>query len=837
MAAHRHTTPSGDISLKVIDKPRRVRRSRVGPWRAGVLIAVQVAIVIHIVQWYLTGHSLGAVEPSEAMYTLEQGRLTAGAVFLGLTILSVLLVGRYMCGWLCHIVMLQDFCGWLMGKAGIRPRPFRSRLLVFVPLILGLYMFAWPSFKRFVLQPAVEAAGLDWPGWLRRVEPFYGIKNELFVDDLWAHMPTWYVAVPFLLVCGFATVYFLGSKAFCTYACPYGGVFGVLDPIAPFRVRVDHDKCKGCAHCTAACTSNVRVHEEIRDYGMVVDAGCLKTMDCISVCPNDALSIAPGRPAYGAKVRGEAKDAHAKSVARRRSRYDLTWPGEIAAGVVFFVLFFSTRGMFDRVPMLMAGGLAAVGTGLSVLLWKMLTGPNARIHGITLRRKGRLRPAGVVFALVMLLGWVFVAWGGAGNFSRWRADSLHASIGIPIDAVLRPEFAPGASDVRRARASIAWFARADSPSRGGLGWSLTPDDKVRLAYLHTLLGETDRAVALLRDVVEHGNPTDSLVFQLLNLHARAASEKTKNGIDGRPILEATEEQIAMMRDILRAHPALHGVRLRLAQLLWNTGRYDPGVWDVEDPSLATDPDFLLSKGQLLALQRDFAGLNGVLDAVIEAEPQKPDTLLSAAQLAFNLDRGGDADRLIDRAVEIGGDAATLLRASRIYGSAGKLDKAKSLAERAAGARGAARPGTAFEIGTLLLAHGETERGAALMFGAAEKLEHDPWQRLGVAFALTQVGFDKQQDRLIERGLSMFSKLVDRYPDEPVFRHDYAGWLFQAGRKDEAVSQIVKAAELAPHNALLADRAAQLLGLVGQASEADRWRQIAADRRASSGSEP
>ncbi len=820
----------GDVPLTVLDKPRRVGRSRIGPWRAAVLIAVQIAIIIHIVQWYLSGHSLGAVEPSETMYTLEQGRLTAGAVFLGLTILSVLIVGRYMCGWMCHIVMLQDFCGWLMGKAGIRPKPFRSRLLLLVPLVLGLYMFVWPSFKRFVLQPAVEAAGLDWPGWLRRVEPFYGIKNDLFVDDLWAHMPTWYVAIPFLLVCGFATVYFLGSKAFCFYACPYGGIFGVLDPVAPFRVRVNHDKCKGCAHCTAACTSNVRVHEEIRDYGMVVDSGCLKTMDCISVCPNDALSIAPGRPAYGAKVREGMADAHAEAVARRRSRYDLTWPGEIAAGVVFFVLFFSTRGMFDQVPMLMAGGLAAVGTGLSVLLWKMLTGPNARIHGITLKRKGRFRPAGVVFALVMLAGWVFAAWGGAGNFSRWRAETLHASIGIPIDAIMRPEFAPGATDVQRARAAIAWYGRADSISRGGLGWALTPDDKVRLAYLHTLLGEIDRAVALLRDVVEHGNPTDSLVFQMLNLHGRAATAKTKDGIDGRPILEATEEQVEIMKRVLEEHPALHGVRLRLSQLLWNLGRYDPGIWDVGDESLASDPDFLLSKGQMLAMQQDRAGMNKVLDAVIAAEPTKPDTLLSASQLAFSLGRTDDARGLVEKAISLNDDAPTLLRASRIYGSAGLLAEAKSLADRAVSARGAKRPGTMFEIGKLLLAHGETGRAIPLLLDAAEKYEHDPWQRLGVAFALTQIGLEKKQEPLTERGLSMFAALVERYPDEPVFHHDYAGWLFQAGKKDEAAAQIIAAAELAPGSVILAERASQLLGLIGRKEEAEHWQQIASERK-------
>ena len=822
-------TPSS-VPLPVLESPARMKRTRIGPWRAGVLVAVHVVMVIHVVQWLVMGTTLAPIEPSESMQTLENGLLNTGAIFFGLAVIATVVFGRYVCGWLCHIVALQDFCYWLMGKAGVRPKPFRSRLLVFVPLVLGVYMFIWPSFKRFVLQPLAESGGIDWPWWLRRVEPIYGVRDELFVEDFWATFPEWYVAVPFLLICGFATVYFLGAKAFCTYACPYGGIFGLVEPVAPVRVRVDHDKCRGCAHCTAACTSNVRVHEEIKAHGMVVDPGCMKTMDCISVCPNDALSIAPGRPALGAGVRAEAGDARETARARRASRYDLTWPGEIAAAIVFFVLFVATRGMLDQVPMLMAGGLAAVGTGLSVLLWRVLAGPNARIHRLTLKLKGKIRPAGAVFVLLMLAGWAVTLWGGAGNFARWRAETLHAGVGVPVDAVLRREFAPSGETEARARAAIGWYARAEGFGSGGFGWALNPSDKVSLAYLHTVLGETDRAVALLRDVVERGNPTDALVFQLLNLHGQIAREQSEISGDQAVINRATDEQIEMMRDALERHPELHGVRLRLAQLLRNTGRPDDGVWEIDDPEIAGDPALLLSKGQILAMRGDREGMNEILDKVIEAEPRAPDTLFSASQLANNLGRSGESRELVDRAVEIENDAPTLLRASRIAGSAGRLEDARALAERAATASGAGRPGVGFEIGKLLLAHGQSERGKAMMLDAAERLEHDPWQTLGVAFALTQIGTQGGHPDLAERGLGMFETLVGEHPDEPIFRHDYAGWLFNAGRRDEAIEHIVAAAELAPRSVVLADRASQLLSMMDRPDEAERWRLEAESRR-------
>ena len=118
----------------------------------------------------------------------------------------------------------------------------------------------------------------------------------------------------------------LGAKGFCTYGCPYAGFFKPIDNAAPMRVRVNDD-CQQCGQCTAACTSNVRVHEEVHLYKMVIDSGCMKTMSCIDACPNDALSIGFGTNAIGKRTTPK--------------KYDLTMKEEvcIAAIFLFFKLF------------------------------------------------------------------------------------------------------------------------------------------------------------------------------------------------------------------------------------------------------------------------------------------------------------------------------------------------------------------------------------------------------------------------------------------------------------------------------------------------------------------
>src|SRR5205085_1339324 len=111
-----------------------------------------------------------------------------------LAILSTLILGRWFCGWGCHIVALQDLCGWLMMKVGIKPRPFRSRALMWVPLGLALYMFVLPVVHREVLRPLVMDAAGKMPGWLGQSDPLPGVTTRFMVTNFWETFAVWYWA-------------------------------------------------------------------------------------------------------------------------------------------------------------------------------------------------------------------------------------------------------------------------------------------------------------------------------------------------------------------------------------------------------------------------------------------------------------------------------------------------------------------------------------------------------------------------------------------------------------------------------------------------------------------
>ena len=176
----------------------QIRKSKSSRWRAGVLAGVHVLIAIHITHFLIAGRTLSPVEPSESMYTLELGYLNAGFIFYGAALAATFVFGRFFCGWGCHIVALQDLCGWIMKRFGIRPRPFRSRFLAFVPMLLAFYMFAWPTLKRWTI--GVPAT------------PFPGFTNHLVTSSFWATFPGPLFTALTFLTCGFAAVWFLGAK-------------------------------------------------------------------------------------------------------------------------------------------------------------------------------------------------------------------------------------------------------------------------------------------------------------------------------------------------------------------------------------------------------------------------------------------------------------------------------------------------------------------------------------------------------------------------------------------------------------------------------------------------
>jgi len=589
-------------------------------WRALSLSLVYVVFAVHILHWKLTGKTLAPLELNEVMYTLELGIITAGFLFMCFLVLGTLIFGRFFCSWACHIMVLQDLCAWILRKLRIRQTPIRSRLLLLVPPLTALYMFVWPQIVRTWQSHALPTFyfATDRDGWASFV-----------TNNFWRNLPSAPIIILTFLVCGFAIVYLLGSRTFCTYVCPYGAIFALADRFSPGRIKVNHDKCQQCGTCTAACTCGIRVHEEVGQHGMIVNPACLKDLDCVSACPQQALHYGLGRPALFKSY---------ESGGRFGLRYDFSLGEEALMGFVFLVVLLSFRGLYSRIPFLLSLALGAILGYFTIVGVRMLTRPNVTLANLRLKALGRITGAGRVFGAVAGVLLVLVGHSAFVRFHEFSGLKETRALASAADPMSATALAQRAHDhlvtadhwglihnerVQRGMLTTAWHLKAfdevawragrlledrpyDAPLRLQLAQSLAaqnrvddaerefraiinfwgdrPDDEVAppaVAAAHHALG----GLAASRGQFPVAETHFAEAIRLSPHYAAAYAELGNVQAE----LGRLEDAAASLGEAVRLDPALGRAQYNLGTILGHLGRFEEAI-PCYDHALETLPD-------------------------------------------------------------------------------------------------------------------------------------------------------------------------------------------------------------------------------------------------------
>ncbi len=526
--------------------------------RVATLIGVHLLIAGHIAHWLVAGRTLAPLDLNEVLHTVHLGVITAGTIFMTLVVLSVLIFGRFFCSWACHVVALQDLCAWMLKKLHIKPKQVRSRVLLFVPLGVMLYLFVWPQVTRLWHGHAAPkfVTLTDAQGW-----------GSFVTDDFWRNLPGAEVTMATFLICGFAIVYVLGSRGFCTYGCPWGALFNIVDRVAPGRILAKADDCTQCGKCTSVCDSRVRVHDEVREYGRIVSPACLKDLDCVSACPNGVLSFGYARPHPIAHKRAKP------------TRYDFTVAEDAALGagvLVFFVIF---RGLYDAIPLLLALGMAMMTAYLAVVGAKLVRGRRVRLGHLRLNRHGSLTRAGRVTAAMLVLVAGLVAHSAVIRYHEYAGQRAFDRIGHGTATESTDDQAT----------ALHHFQRVQS-------WGLLTSTALhrRLASLHHVAGDTAETRSQLAVVLAR-EPGDLKARHLLasldppgsTRAPRAAREKLSDGValvrQGR-----TKDAVDRFRAAIALDPRSVVAHNNLGVLLHKLGRSAEAV-QVLEASIALDP--------------------------------------------------------------------------------------------------------------------------------------------------------------------------------------------------------------------------------------------------------
>lgn len=502
-------------------------------WRTLSLLLVHILIAAHVVHWLMAGKTLAPLELHEVMYTAELGIVTAGFLFMATALLATAVFGRFFCGWACHLLALQDLAAWLLQRLGVRRKPIRARWIAWAPLVVMFYMFVWPHVERW-------SSGGAHPGF--RIAGDEETIASFTTTDFWRNLPGPWVAALTLLVCGGMIVWALGSRGFCTFACPYGAAFGLLDKLAVGRIR-STDACRQCGTCTKVCTSGIQVHEQLRLYGTVIDQRCIKDLDCVGSCPHDALHYGFGAPALFTTRR--------PTELPRRPSTDFSWREELVMAIAFLGAASLVRGLYDLVPFLLSVAVGAITAFTLVLSHRLLRHRDVQVGRCTLKAANSLSSAGMWVVALALLLCALLAHSAAVRFASWKGKSAFA------EASAFPHGQRG--DLPRQ--AVTWLARADA-------WSLvqTAQAKVDLAWAMALEGSPDSA---LRQFLA----ATAIAPERADLHYWTAGFQARTG--------DRDAAIASLREVVRIEPRHADAHERLGKMLLAADRMEEGNRQLE----------------------------------------------------------------------------------------------------------------------------------------------------------------------------------------------------------------------------------------------------------------
>ena len=195
----------------------------------------------------------------------------------GFLILLGVLLGRFICGFLCPFGWLQELLHKIPSKKLSTKKLKPLTYLKYIILLLAV-----------VLLPAlaVNDVGMGDPFFCKYICPQGVLEGaiplSLVNEGIRAALGTLFVQKLFILIAVVA-LSILFYRPFCKWICPLGAFYALLNKISLLEIKMDEQKCVSCGKCAASCKMDVDVRRTPNH------AECIRCGKCITACPAEAL--------------------------------------------------------------------------------------------------------------------------------------------------------------------------------------------------------------------------------------------------------------------------------------------------------------------------------------------------------------------------------------------------------------------------------------------------------------------------------------------------------------------------------------------------------------------
>lgn len=215
--------------------------------------------------------------PLGALQTIHADPLfTVSFYVLGMMIVFGVLMGRWICGWLCPFGLIQEMLNRIPSPSLALPRWMAAvKYVILVIFVIGLPVLAVnefglgePYFCKYICPAGTLEAGVP----LVLANPaLRSAAGGLFILKL---------AILLVTVLAAIVIY----RPFCRVLCPLGAIYGLFNPWSVYRHQFEPERCTACGACILTCKMGVA---PCRDPN---SKECIRCGDCLDVCPSEAIT-------------------------------------------------------------------------------------------------------------------------------------------------------------------------------------------------------------------------------------------------------------------------------------------------------------------------------------------------------------------------------------------------------------------------------------------------------------------------------------------------------------------------------------------------------------------
>lgn len=197
----------------------------------------------------------------------------------GTLILFGVLLGRFICGFLCPFGWFQE----LLHK--IPTKKFSTKKLKYLTWIkyavLLVTVFLLPAL-------AVNDVGMGDPFFCKYICPQGVLEGAIPLSVVNSGIRSALGALfawKFSVLIAVIVVSVLFYRPFCKWLCPLGAFYALLNKVSLFQMKVDTGKCVACGKCAKACKMAVDVTKTPNH------TECIRCGMCVRECPTNAVSF------------------------------------------------------------------------------------------------------------------------------------------------------------------------------------------------------------------------------------------------------------------------------------------------------------------------------------------------------------------------------------------------------------------------------------------------------------------------------------------------------------------------------------------------------------------